>query len=92
MKEKISKSHTTLIEPAEKIIKKISKLEEVKKITLGPIVSVKNKNSKKIRAKLKKNKTSLELKVVGNFSVQTFYIFSEKLDLAEREILEILEK
>ncbi len=83
---KFTGSHTTVIEPAETLIKVLNNSDLVYKISLG---FIKNKAGKggsgHVRYKLHKNGSGLKLVVSGTGTVQEFYIYTN--DMAQVKAL-----
>ncbi len=77
---KFTGSHTTVIEPAETLIKVLNSSDLVSKISLG---FIKNKAGKggsgQARYKLHENGSGLKLVVSGAGTIQEFYIYTNNL-------------
>ena len=70
---KFTASHTTIIEPAERVIHAASRLNTVTKISLGLIQRV---PSKKARLMFTEIPAGLKLTVIGTGSLQDFVIYT----------------
>ncbi|MBD3359636.1 MAG: hypothetical protein GF365_02945 [Candidatus Buchananbacteria bacterium] len=77
---KFTGSHTTVIEPAETLIKVLNNSDLVYKISLG---FIKNKagrgGSSLARYKLQENGSGLKLVVSGAGTIQEFYIYTDNI-------------
>ena len=75
--KKIGKSHTTVIDAAEKVIDFLVKLPDVSKVITGRITSgIKNAPAS---MKIEKKTGCLLIKVRGSKSIQEISIFSKKI-------------
>ena len=73
---KFNGRHTTVIAVAHPLIRAANDDSEVTKIVVGVIVPTKGGRSGQRRLKISQIKAGLELRVRGNSSVQTFYVYT----------------
>ncbi len=84
--KKIGKSHTTVIDAAEKVIDFLIKLPDVSKVMAGRIASgIKNAPAS---MKIEKKTGCLLIKVRGSKSIQEISIFSKNLEKVQEQLEE----
>lgn len=85
--KKISSSHSTIIDAAEKLVDTASRLPEVKKISLGLIKIA--KGGDQYRLKIQDTQSGLKITVRGKSAVQTIYIYTSEKDSVKRQLEKI---
>ena len=73
---KVTSSHTTLIEAAEPIIKKLEVFPEVKKVTLGPIEQVRRASGIRV-VKITDDASCVRLTITQKATVQLLFVYTE---------------
>lgn len=78
--KKISKSHTTIIDESDIIIKKARKLEDVSKVIVSQIKVIRNGPR---RIKISKVEAGLKIMVRGIGSRQNLFVYTKEKDKTE---------